>query len=727
MAPPHPTLTGDETGVGDAPARLAARQRWALAALVVAIDALIAVPLVGRGRLFLLDLGDYPVGPHPAFAPSAFGFSPGVSSRAPVEAALYWLFQSTHWEVLTLLPFVVVAPLACAGFARLLRGRAVAIGAATLLFSVNPFVDERMANGQVYVVMGYALLPLVLGVVARPSRSLVATGALGGALVALQVALSVHFAFITGLLLVVLAVSHAAYRRRDVAVAALGSLGGALALSLYWIVPVAGNGLVGLARVSRTDLSVFATLADPRWGLGVNVAGLYGFWRRGAPLVKDAAPLWPLLLAALLAIVAWGVVTLVRRAGARGRALGVSCAVAIVLGLLLALGAQGPTGGVYVFLFRHLPGFKVMREPQKFLALVALGYAVAFGVGAESLAARARRAWARPVALVVLAAMPVLYGYTELGGFDGFAGPTAYPRDWAGAQAVVAPGTTSLAVPWSAYLPVPWLGGAVVANPLADYFSGPVISGDNLQAGPIETESINPRSRFLIYALAEGPRLREFGRDLAALGARDVILAKTGAWRDFDWLNRQRDLRRVFDGPTVEVFASDEVVPTAYEPRASVTLRDWGAVLALAERAPLVDYLIRVAHDRPGPVALPAGLALAAPESPRVLSVAPSSPVDQSFTPTPGARSVVLTLPAYRGWSAPGFSTTSQFGVTVALSRSGPSRPGPVTARYGPFGVVEAWDVVGAALLALDVAVVVVFTRRARARRPAPDAPPASG
>ena len=688
--------------------------------MVAVLDAVIAGPMVGRGRLFLLDLGDYPVGPHPQFAPSAFGFSPGVSSRAPVEAALYWLFQSTHWEVLTLVPFVVVAPLACLGFARLLRGRPVAIGAATLLFSVNPFVDERMANGQVYVVMGYALLPLVLGVVARPLASRVATVALGGALVALQVALSVHYAFITGLLLVVVAAAHAAYRRREVVVAALGSLGCALALSLYWLVPVAGNGLVGLARVSRTDLSVFATLADPRWGLGVNAAGLYGFWRPGAPLVKDAAGLWPLLLAAILGVVVAGVSVLVRRAGAPARALGVSVAVVVVLGFLLALGAQGPSGGVYVFLFRHLPGFKVMREPQKFLALVALGYAVAFGVGAEALASRAR-AWARPLALVTLAAMPVVYGYTELGGLDGFASPTTYPRDWAGAQAAIPPGTTSLAVPWSAYLPVPWLGGAVVANPLADYFSGPVVAGDNLQAGPIETESINPRSRFLIFALAEGPRLREFGRDLAALGARDVIVAKTGAWRDFDWLNRQRDLRRVFDGPTVEVFASDEVVPTAYEPRASVTVRDWGAVLALAERAPLVDYLVRVAHARPGPLSLPAGLALA-PEPPRVLSVAPASAVAQSFTPTPGARHVVLTLPAYRGWAAPGFKTTSQFGVTVALSRSGAARTGPVTARYGPFGVVEAWDVVGGALLGLDVAVAVVASRRRerRTRRASP-------
>ncbi|MGH9019481.1 MAG: hypothetical protein ACRDV0_00450, partial [Acidimicrobiales bacterium] len=567
-------------GSGDGATLLGARQRWSLAALVVVIDALITGPLMGRGRLFLLDLGDYPVGPHPPFAPSAFGFPPGVTSRAPIEAALYWMIQWTHFEPIALLPFAMVAPLACLGFARLLRGRAVAIAAATLLFSVNPFVYERMANGQVYVVMGYSLLPLVLAVVARPLESRLATAALGGLLVAAQIALSVHYAFITGLALVVLAVVHAAYRRREVVVAAVTSLGVGALLSLYWLVPVVGNRLVGLARVTRTDLSVFATLADPRWGVGVNLAGLYGFWRPGAPLVKDSVGLWPLILAVLLGVVVVGFVALARRGGAAGRALALAFGLIVVLGFLLALGAQGPTGGLYVLLFRHLPGFKVMREPQKFASLVALGYAVAFGVGVEFLGARvARRAW-RPVALVVLAALPVLYGFTELWGFDGYARATRYPADWVGAQAAIAPGSSALAVPWSAYLPVPWLGGAVVANPLSGYFAGPVISGDNLQAGPIESESTNPRSRFLLFALAEGPRLREFGRDLAALGARYVVLAKVGEWQSFDWLDHQVDLRRVFNGPTIAVFASDEVVPAAYEPGSSVTLPDWGSVLA---------------------------------------------------------------------------------------------------------------------------------------------------
>ena len=114
------------------------RQYWYLAALVVVLDAAILGPLIGRGSLQLLDFGDYPVGAHPPFSPSAFGFPPGITSRAPVDAAFYWLYQAAPWPPLHLLPLAAVAPLACLGFARIFPGQGVAIGAATCALHGEP-------------------------------------------------------------------------------------------------------------------------------------------------------------------------------------------------------------------------------------------------------------------------------------------------------------------------------------------------------------------------------------------------------------------------------------------------------------------------------------------------------------------------------------------------------------------------------------------------------------
>ena len=537
---------------------------WGLAALVAVLDLAIVAPFLGRGSLQLLDLGDYPAGPHPPFAPSAYGFPPGITSRAPVEAVLYWIFQGIPWAPVRLLPFVAVAPLGCVGFARCFPGRRLAIGAATVLFTVNPFVYERMANGQVYVVLGYALLPVLLALALRPFGSLAATVALGGLVFALDAAVSVHYLFIGGLLLALVAPAHLVARQAKAAAAGGGILVCGVVLSLYWLIPAARAVRTVRPHVTGLDLTVFQTLGDRVWGLAVNIAGLYGFWRPGPPLVKNYLSGWPFLLLAILVVAGFGLHELWARSGGAGRALAVSCAALGVAGGLLAAGAQGPVGGVYAWLFAHLPGFKVMREPEKFSSLLALAYAGGFGAGAEAVLRPLARNASKVVCVCCLAAVPLVYGGTELWGFAGYARPSAYPASWAAADQAMRPGAEALALPWLAYARVPWTGDRVVAEPMQGYFDRPVVAADDLEAGPIVTETSNPRSLFLQFCLNQGNRFTEFGRILAPLGIRYVILARIPGAQSFAWLGRQRDLRRVFGSAQVVIYRNEEPVPAAY-------------------------------------------------------------------------------------------------------------------------------------------------------------------
>jgi hypothetical protein len=704
-APSAPTRTPPQV------ARLDRRARAGLFAMLVAIDVALVGPLLSGPRLQLLDYGSYPVGPHPPVPLSSLGFPPVVTARAPVYAALAWLFHVAPAPV-TLLPFVVLAPLACLGFARLLPGRAVAIGASTVLYSVNPFVYERMANGQVYVVMGYALLPVLLALVVRPLPSIVATGALGGLVLATACALSVHFLYLGVVALVVVALSHAVLRVGRVVAACAAVLASGLALSAYWLVPAALAGAGSGSRVTAADLAAFRTLGDARFGLAANVLGLYGFWRGGAPLVKDAIAGWPLLLVALLVAAAFGVRSLVRD-GRRGRALAVSCLALGLVGALLAAGTQGPTGTVYSWAFAHVPGFRVMREPQKFAALLALAYAVAFGVGVEALLRPLTAARTRALAACALVALPLAYGGTELWGFSASAPADAVPPGLVAVDRAMRPGAVALALPFSAYLPVPWLGDRLVATPLSSAFAHPVVAGDDLEAGDVVTESADPRSAFLQFALTEGPRLHQLGRVLAPLGISYVVLAKAPGWRDYAWLARQRDLRLVANNATAELYASTEATPTAYAPRRSIRVRDWGAVLALAERAPLVDYLVHVTAPRPGPLVAPP--LSRRPVTPRFLDDAGGSTVKRPVLVEAPVHAIVLTDPAFPGWRLDGYRTTSQFGATVAFEGPASAR-GIVLAAYGPWRTARDWDLIGMALLAADLAVLLVAWRWQRRR-----------
>jgi len=44
-----------------------------------------------------------------------------------------------------------------------------------------------------------------------------------------------------------------------------------------------------------------------------------------------------------------------------------------------------PAGGLFLWAYNHVPFSPLMREPQKFLMLLALAYAVFFGWGVERL------------------------------------------------------------------------------------------------------------------------------------------------------------------------------------------------------------------------------------------------------------------------------------------------------------------------------------------------------
>lgn len=60
-----------------------------------------------------------------------------------------------------------------------------------------------------------------------------------------------------------------------------------------------------------------------------------------------------------------------------------------IAGIILAMGSHQPTGGIYLFLYEHLPGFWIFRSPwYKFSVFIVLGFAVLIGLHAEHLAKR---------------------------------------------------------------------------------------------------------------------------------------------------------------------------------------------------------------------------------------------------------------------------------------------------------------------------------------------------
>lgn len=673
-------------------------------------------PFFGGRPLFLLDWVGGPHQPLPSTAMLGLqgGLTAGVVGAVGMAVLVRTIGEAATWMVL-----LAVFPVAAVGIGRLTGGTRRARLAAATLYCVNPWVFNRIFAGHITLLFGYALLPFAVTCALRaPGRRSVRM--LAPVLWwTVLTALSPHYAWIYGLVLV----AAAAVTRPRTWTAAGRAVGWLVACaasfvvtSLYVLLPSTVTRLP--TTVGSVDLRLYRTTGDPHLGLFPNVLGLYGFWRTGPgpQMAKDVVTGWPLLLVAILVVAAAGFWWTLRpredtpasagaagAAGAAGedaadspgsrptgaasdgavgpftadpdrRRLAWLLVVVGVAGYFLALGDQGPTGGLYRWAYDTVPFFAVMREAQKWLMLTALAYAAGFGWGIDRLARRRapgpagqhpRRRW-RPAysAVVVGLVLPLAYTPTIFDGLAGQIAPSTIPPAYAQANRLMGDGTGRvLYLPWHLYEAQPFTGGRVVATLGPTVFSRQVIAGDNLQLDGVQTQSTLQRSAYLQHLYRIGPGIGDFGAAVAPLGVKYVVLAKTVDWRSYRWLHDQRDLHLLADNQTLVVWRN-----AAYR----------GAGQRTGTRAPVrqvspVAY--RIPPGRPGTVT-----------------------VDAAYQP---------------GWELHGHPARPTAQGTLQFVVVGTAGG---TARFTPWGLVKIGDLVSAAMLAA-LAVLVTWERWRTKRR----------
>lgn len=541
--------------------------------LGIALAAGVCFPLVLGGRLFLLDLV---LGPHSSVQSGSFvALNGGLTAGLPFNLAvseLAYLIGSPSTPLVMALFF----PIATVGASRFVGGSVWGRLAAATLYGVNPFVFDRLFVGHLGLLLGYALLPLATrsAINSVPSRGAAKlTLALWWAVLT---ALSPHFAWIYGAVLAAVWFTHHPFHwaklRQGVAICVLFAVLGA-----YLALPHAATQLQVSTRTS-SDLALYRTSGDPRLGLFGNVLGLYGFWRLGPELPKDTFAGWPFLLLAILVVAGLGAVQRLRPrprtnvGGGSGHVFGRRGAAAVLVagigGYFLALGDQGPTGSLFRWAYFHVPFFAVMREPEKFLMLTALAYAVFFGWGVNYLVRGGRSLrfqWRTASAAGIALVLPLTYTATIFDGLAGQLRPGQLPVSWATADRIMGNGPGQvLFLPWHLYLAFPFTAGRVVASPAPTSFRRSVISGDNLEAGGVESTSTSPRSAYLQRLYAEGPGLSNFGRLVAPLGVKYVVLAETVDWRSYYWLKLQTDLIPVLNSGGLEIWRNAAYTGVGY-------------------------------------------------------------------------------------------------------------------------------------------------------------------
>jgi hypothetical protein len=703
----------------------------------------VCAPLLGGGRMFLLD---WTVGPHTGLATPATlgidgGFTAGIGGYVLVS-----FFNSLIGSASTYLWALAFFPIAAVGAGRLAgRSRWSRIAAGTL-FAVNPFVFNRLYVGHVALLLGYALLPFAVMAAIRSLSSSTLRWLVPALWWAGLTSLSPHFAWIYGLVIlgvVLVAWSTQQHPLRRVIGWFVTCCGAFAIMSSYLILP---NGSTTLpTQVGSVSLNLYRTNGDPHLGLFANVLALYGFWRTGPgpELPKDVIIGWPFIMFAILVIIGVGVwytwgksadkdeaqvsaETVAHQPPASDesshrddanadsglndhRRLTILLLFVGVAGFFLALGNQGPTGGLFLWAYDHVPFFSIMREPQKFLMLLALAYAVFFGWGVEHLSkmdTSQSRLSALSTAVVLAVVLPLGYCATI---FDGLAGqvyssplPSAYQQ----ADALMGNGVGNvLVLPWHIYMEYPFTDGRVIANVGPTAFRRNVISGDNVEADDIETQSTSPRSAYLVQLFEDGDDTRNFGRLVAPLGVQYVVLSKAVDWTTYVWLNKQKDLKLVLDDQSLEVWRNTAYVGVGQSVTKVKSVTGVAGLLSLAKSNELGAGAVVL---RAASTATTGARTGGSPGGARH-TVHQISPV--AYRISPGAPGWVAVDATYqRGWSLNGRAAkeTAEGTLLVRVGANGG------VLRFTPWGLVRLGYLVSAGAFIVFGVVLAVEPRRRR-------------
>jgi hypothetical protein len=562
------------------------------------VSVLVLGPLLGRGYLFLLD---FPAGPRfprvPLFPLPSSPFSANATPLLAVHSLLRNVYVYLPDKLFLLAPIVVGGM----GVYRLLASRFElstfpAVFGGTL-FTINPFVYDRYLAGQMYFLLAYALIPWaftpILDVLTAPSTRNSIRFALWFGLIA---AIDLHVAGMYALLFALALLFAPSGRARS----GLIAVGLAALLSAYWVLPSLLS-QPGQA-VTTADLSVYASRPS---GLAVVPAlvSLQGFWRNEFPTAAQRVPVLYVLLLPILGLVVVGGAHLIRPGPTRGVA--AVLAVAGAAGVVLAAGTSAPvTGPIFRWLFEHVWIVRIYREPQKFLALTLLAYAVFGAVGVSRLLERwgyrARAAFRWGANATAVAAIAAVFGYsfTMFWGFLGQARLVDYPQEWEHVEQMTSDTSARLLVlPWHLYATWSFADDRIIENPAKSFFSAEVLSGDNVGFNRLPTQSTDPFSYYIQRLIADGGSIRNAGHMLAPLDVRFVLLLKEADWKTYGFLSRQADLVPVYGGSRLTLFENAAWEPGVWPlwpagssppaPLPSVQARDRGSAHRLELNAPL--------------------------------------------------------------------------------------------------------------------------------------------
>lgn len=258
---------------------------------------------------------------------------------------------------------------------------------ASLFYLTNTFTLLLIDGGQFQIALAYAIFPLVFTLVLNGVKGGFKVKLVSGFFVCFLGFTDIRFIYVLATLLFLRFFYEALFlKRKEILNYFSGWIkSGVLiilifvSLNFYWILPAvlikAPTLPATYQRVTQTSFLSFATL-------GHSLFMLQPHWYKN--VFGKVTPILPeFVLIPILVFLA----PILRK---KEKEIGYWLLVALV-GVFLVKGSNPPLPGVYPWLFTHIPGFSLFRDPTKFFFLVSLSYSVLIGVTIDEICALIER------------------------------------------------------------------------------------------------------------------------------------------------------------------------------------------------------------------------------------------------------------------------------------------------------------------------------------------------
>ena len=484
---------------------------WALALALLVLG-----PALGPGFLLVRDMVWVP---DLALRADTLGLGSGLPRAVPSDAVVAVLDELVPGMLLQKVVLVLALAVGGIGAARLLDttrrdGDAASLVVrlvAVTVYGWNALVAERLLMGAWPVLVGYAVLPWLLGaarrwrVESRLPATLLLLLPLG--CLSASAGLASAAALLAG-------------------AAGKGRTGRALLLAAVANAPwlVAGLLHAGSATSDSAAAQVFALRGEGAVPAPLAALTLGGIWNTNVQPSARTGSLGWVALVALVGLAVLGARSWWRRTGGRDRAALLVCwGLGWALAMLTWLGP-----GLVGWVSEHVPGAGVVRDGARALVLCAPLLAVLVAEGVRVLAARAPAARVARVALglgAVLLPVALLPGLAL--GVGHRLEPADYPAAYDQARRLLEHrGGDVLVLPLSSYRAPDWNHRHPVLDPLGRYLGRDYVASDVLVVDGVPLSGEDPRVGQAARALAR-PSPEERAAALRRIGIGAVVTDPT--------------------------------------------------------------------------------------------------------------------------------------------------------------------------------------------------------